>query len=412
MTNRKTYVAMGFLTSSAMLFLGACGGSSEPPFAIVTLPDDPDTVSYTLGESLHGLSGSDQVAFQDGLNAFVSKEEKEDGLGPVFNGESCSQCHTRGAAGGAGIDLQLTRVTRIGGIRNGKYSDLEDLGGPVIQARSLREFEASYPIGPEVVPAGAQFVSHRITTPLFGAGLIEAIPESTILARTRLKLPDGVAGIANMELNPETQKMEVGRFGWKCQHSSLSVFAADAYLNEMGITTPLFPHENLPQGLAIPAGADVAADPEDSEDVTKFTTFMRFLAPPVRASLSTAAKHGELLFSSMGCANCHVPSMNTGPNANPALNNRAVNLYSDLLVHHMGSQLADGIVQGLATGDMFRTAPLWGLSKRAFFLHDGRATSFEAATLNHGGEAEKAKQRFIAAKASDRNDLIEFLSDL
>lgn len=413
MINRKQLVAMGSIGCFALFLLGACGGSGlDSPFTIITLSDTDTGASYKLGDSLRDLSGSDKVAFGNGFNAFLSKEDKADGLGPVFNGESCSECHVQGAIGGAGNDLILTRVTRIGAFRNGKYSDLEDLGGPVLQARSLKEFEPNYPHSGEVVPPAAQFVSHRITTPLFGAGLIEAIPDSTILARTALKLPDGVAGIANVELNPETNKVEVGRFGWKSQHSSLSVFAGDAYLNEMGVTTPLFPHENLPQGHPLLDGDDVAGDPEDSEDAELFAAFMRFLAPPSRSVLSKNGKLGEVLFSQFGCANCHVPTMNTGPNVNPALSNQAVNLYSDLLVHRMGSQLADGIIQGKATGDMFRTAPLWGLSKRRFFLHDGRATSFEQAVFAHGGEAEKAKQRFLSARPIDRSNLIEFLSAL
>jgi len=413
MIKRKNIAAVGSASALVMFLLGACGGSSfESPFGIITLPDNAGGGPYNLGEPLKGLSGSDLTAFNDGLIQFAKKEVKSDGLGPVFNGESCAQCHFKGAIGGAGNDLQLTRVTRIGGTRAGKYSDLVDLGGPVLQARSLKEFDPSYPIPGEVVPPGTQFVSHRITTPLFGAGLIEAIPDSTILARTQMRLPDGVAGIANMEMNPETNQLEVSRFGWKAQHSSWSVFAGDAYLNEMGITTPLFPNENLPQGHPIPPGADIVADPEDDEDVVKFATFMRLLAPPSRAPLTVNAKKGEILFSQIGCANCHVPAMTTGVNANPALSQKEVPLYSDLLVHHMGPQLADGIIQGKATGDMFRTAPLWGLSKRIFFMHDGRATSFDGAVFAHGGEAERAKQRFIALKLGDRSAMMEFLSSL
>jgi CxxC motif-containing protein (DUF1111 family) len=413
MKNRKKFAVLGSGFCLTLFFLGACGGSSfDSPFAIITLPDDPGAFKYKLGDRLDGLSGIDRAAFNNGFNAFLSSEGKADGLGPVFNGESCSQCHVQGAVGGAGNDLQLTRVTRIGGIRNGVYSDLEDIGGPVLQSRSLKEFDSTYPIPAEIVPAGAQFVSHRITTPLFGAGLIEAIPDATIVARTHLNLPDGVAGVANMTLNPETSNVEVSRFGWKAQLSSLTIFSGDAYLNEMGITTPLFPSENLPQGHPIGPGLDVAGDPEDADDVEAFASYMRFLAPPTRAALTVNAKKGEVLFSQLGCANCHVPSMNTGPNANAALSNKDVNLYSDLLVHKMGSQLADGIIQGKAKGDMFRTAPLWGLSKRILFMHDGRATSYEAAIMAHGGEAEKAKLRFTSIKQGDRSALIEFLSSL
>ena len=413
MIKRKKLAAMGSISALALFFLGACGGlGADSPFGIITLPDNAGGGPYKLGDPLKGLSGSDLAAFNGGLDQFSEIEDKAKGLGPVFNGESCAQCHTKGAVGGAGNDLMLTRVTRIGGIRNGQYSDLVDLGGPVLQARSLKEFDPTYPVPGEVVPPGAQFVSHRITTPLFGAGLIEVIADETIVTRTHMRLPDGVAGVANMELNPETNKLEVSRFGWKAQHSSLSVFAGDAYLNEMGITNILFPNENLPQGHPIPPGADTVADPENTDDVPKFAAFMRFLAPPSRAPLTTIGKIGEVLFSQIGCANCHVPSMMTGANANPAFSRKQVPLYSDLLVHRMGSQLADGIIQGKAQGDMFRTAPLWGLSKRILFMHDGRAMTYDDAVLAHSGEGERAKQRFAALRLDDHNAMVEFLGSL
>ena len=371
MTNRNKYTVVGAVASLSVFLFGATGSLAASSAKRQGPPPPP------LGGPLPGLSANDLGAFNEGLNQFITIERKADGLGPVFNGESCGQCHARGAPGGAGFDLTLTRVTRIGGIRGGAYSDLEDVGGPVIQRRSLREFEPRYRIPGEIVPPGTQFVSHRITTPLFGAGLIEAIPESTILARTTMNLPDGVKGTANYELNPITNKLEVGRFGWKCQHSTLTVFAADAYLNEMGITT-----------------------------------FMRFLAPAAPLRLSQNGQRGQALFTSTGCANCHVPTMMTGTNATPALSNKPANLYSDLLVHHMGSQLDDGVIQGRAKGDMWRTAPLWGLKTRILFLHDGRATNLNDAIKAHGGEAEKSRQRWDALKKPDRDALNEFLSSL
>ena len=406
MTNRNKYTVVGAVASLSVFLFGATGSLAASSAKRQGPPPPP------LGGPLPGLSANDLGAFNEGLNQFITIERKADGLGPVFNGESCGQCHARGAPGGAGFDLTLTRVTRIGGIRGGAYSDLEDVGGPVIQRRSLREFDPRYRIPGEIVPPGTQFVSHRITTPLFGAGLIEAIPESTILARTTMNLPDGVKGTANYELNPITNKLEVGRFGWKCQHSTLTVFAADAYLNEMGITNVLFPHENLPQGKPLKPGDDVVADPEDLNDVAEFATFMRFLAPAAPLRLSQNGQRGQALFTSTGCANCHVPTMMTGTNATPALSNKPANLYSDLLVHHMGSQLDDGVIQGRAKGDMWRTAPLWGLKTRILFLHDGRATNLNDAIKAHGGEAEKSRQRWDALKKPDRDALNEFLSSL
>lgn len=416
---RARLAQAGFALSLVVLAVGACGGSGsaetvrelDPSFASVQEVVDPSP-PYRLGDALRGLSGTDAAEFQTGLVAFQTAEDAADGLGPVFNGTSCVECHKQGAVGGAGDDLVQTRVTRIGGIVNGKYSDLVELGGPVIEARSLREFILDYPYGGETIPAEAKFVSHRITTPLFGTGLIEAIPEATLLARAQTKLPDGIAGVANRVPNIETGKMEIGRFGWKSQLSSLSVFAADAYLNEMGITSPDFPADNLPNGHPLVAGADGVGDPEDAEGGEEFAAYMRKLAPPSRKPLTVSAKRGEQIFAKVGCALCHVPSTSTGPNTDSTLSNKAVNCYSDLLVHHMGAELADGIIQNDATGDMFRTAPLWGLQYRKFYLHDGRATTLEQAILTHGGEASAAKGRFILLGAQDRSALVEFLSSL
>jgi CxxC motif-containing protein (DUF1111 family) len=337
-------------------------------------------------------------------------ETREEGIGPVFNGTSCAECHNAGAIGGG----SRIRVTRIGGLKNGLYTDLPEFGGPVLQNRSLREFDTSCPIPGEVVPREASFVSLRITTPLFGAGLVEAIPDATILGNIRLNDPDGVQGVPNRVYNPLTAKTEIGRFGWKAQHSSLILFSGDAYLNEMGITSKLFPKENLPQGLPIPKGWDSVADPEDQDgDVEKFVDFMRFLAAPGRRlPLTPQVQEGERLFANIRCNTCHVSEMMTGNSPIQALSNQPVRLYSDLLLHRMGRGLADGIQQGDAKGDQFKTAPLWGLSRRNAFLHDGRANSPEEAIGWHDGEARNARDRFAKLPARDRDALMAFLRSL
>jgi len=387
--------------------LGGCGGGGSSGESPTT-----STVPVSLGTAIPALTATQTADFQAGLVAFRTDEDAEDGLGPVFNGTSCVQCHAAGAVGGAGLDLVLTRVSRIGAYQKGVYSDLPSVGGAVIQRRSLQEFDPKFPVAPEVIPAGTQFVSHRITTPLFGAGLIEAISAETILARTKTAQPDGIRGVANMVVNAETGKTEVGRFGWKSQLASLRVFAADAYLNEMGITTSIFPVENLPQGKAIPAGADPVAEPEDNA-VEEFVNFMRFLAPPARIQPTPiGAERGEEIFRNMRCTSCHVPEMKTGTNTVAALSQQTVRLYSDLLLHRMGSGLNDGVQQGLAKGDQWRTAPLWGLSKRRFFLHDGRAATPMEAVLQHGGEASAARERFTNLNAQDRKDLKAFFDSL
>lgn len=376
--------------------------------AAVAMPPPPPP----LGSPLQGLGTNDLNAFFDGKTEFTKVERPSDGLGPVFNGVSCAQCHSAGAAGGAATNLGVARVTRIGGMDGANYSDLAQYGGPLIQSRSLREFNHNYPVAPEVVPPQARFVSHRITTPLFGDGLIEAIPDATILQRTGPQ-GDGVQGMANYDLNPDTMVLEVGKFGWKAVHSKLRTFAGDAYLNEMGITNALFPNENLPQGRPIPPGADPVPDPEDeSDDIDALATFMRFLAPPVRRPVIPIIQRGEQIFNQIKCQTCHVQAMNTGFNQNPALSNKRVELWSDLLLHRMGNGLADGIHQGLAVGDQWRTAPLWGLAARHFYMHDGRATTLDQAIRLHAGEATASTNRYVHLSPQDRAAIVAFLGSL
>ncbi len=377
----------------------------------------PPQQSLVIGQAMPGLSEEEKESFEDGLKAFSGVETRSDGLGPVFNGTTCAECHKAGAIGGAGLDLTISRITRIGGMVQGVYSDLTNLGGPVLQSRSLREFDTTCPISGEVVPRGAAS-SRRITTPLFGAGLLEAIPEDTILANAAIQYPDGLHGVPNIVFNPETGHNEIGRFGWKGQHSSLHLFAGDAYLNEMGITTTSFPSENLPQGRSIPTGWEPFASPEDEDgDVDKFTIFMRLLAPPGRqlpltTELVARVQAGEQLFNTMRCSGCHMPSMKTGPSSIPALSNQTIYPYSDLLLHRMGPGLADGIRQGTAQEDQFKTAPLWGLSRRVFFMHDGRTKDLSEAIAYHDGEAAPARNRFLLINAVDKAAVLAFLKSL
>lgn len=394
----------------ASLWADQASASGSPPGSA----GNGDIPPSPLGSPLPGLNQNDMQAFNQGRLEFGRIEGPPQGLGPVFNGRSCLECHGEGAPGGAGTNLGVARVTRVGGTVNGQYSDLVDFGGAVIQARSLREFIPNYPVPRENIPFQATFVSRRATTPIFGAGLIEAIPGQTLIDNANRPQPDGVTGRVNMVLNPLTGSLEVGRFGWKSQHSNLQVFAADAYLNEMGITSPLFPVENRPQGMPIPPGADQVADPEDNgTDVQAFTNFMRFLAPPAReGAMTLQIAAGEQLFSTIGCAVCHTPVLRTGNQPKAALSNKNVRLYSDLLVHDMGPQLADGVQQGQANGSEWRTAPLWGLRVRRFFLHDGRSQNIDDAIRRHGGEAQPATNRYVGLSQANRNALLAFLTRL
>jgi len=356
-----------------------------------------------------GLSASQLTEFNAAKTVFLEVETEDAGLGPIFNDVSCVACHFRGGAGGA----SRTAVTRFGKITNGIYDPLEALGGPLLQKRAIA------PKYLERVPPEANIVANRITTPLFGAGLIEAISDSTILANATASKPDGVKGRAAVVSDAITGESRVGRFGWKSQHATLNAFSADAYLNEMGVTNAFFPHENAPNGnLALLTEADKFSDPEDKPSVTDpkadfilTADYMRLLAPVPRTPTNSSIIKGETVFKEIGCAVCHVPSMKTGISSITALSNRTVDLYSDLLLHNMGS-LGDGMTQSAANGMEMRTAPLWGLRLRDAFLHDGRASTVELAVIAHAGEAQVARDRFKKLTADRKKLLLDFLHSL
>jgi CxxC motif-containing protein (DUF1111 family) len=361
-----------------------------------------------LPASLPGLTPEEVDRFNEGLAEFMEEETPEEGLGPVFNGKSCAECHAVPKVGGSEPNVGVARETRIGTLdKNGKFDPMESAGGGLLQQRAV-SLPGCRQLTGEVVPKGALYVSRRLTTPLFGAGLIEAIPRATIEQNID-KYPDR-HGKPNKVFNPDTGENGVlGRFGWKAQVATLRQFAGDAYLNEMGITNRAFPKENMPQGQDYPRECDLKDDPEDegNHGVDAFTDFMQFLAPLDRPPVTdpTKVSEGEAVFRSIGCASCHVPTMQTAQG-------KDVNLYSDLLLHAMGAGLADGIEQGEAKGDEFRTAPLWGLSSRTRFMHDGGANTVADAILRHGGDAKDIPPSFKGLSQAKRDALLIFLGSL
>jgi CxxC motif-containing protein (DUF1111 family) len=360
-----------------------------------------------LTSALPGLTPTQLEDFNDGRDEFEEVEDIEEGLGPVFNGKSCAECHAVPSTGGSEPNVGVGRETRISRMFKGRFDPLDgsvsvDRGGQLLQQRAINLPGCT--LKGEIVPPEATIVSLRLSTLLFGAGLIEAIPEGRILEN------QSNGGRPNFVFNPDTAGTELGRFGWKAQVATLHQFAGDAYLNEMGITNPSFRQENRPQGKSISL-CDTVPDPEDDgSGVTAFTNFMRFLAPAPRGPITAQVRGGEQVFSQVGCANCHVPTMMTGPNSVAALSEKPVNLFSDLLLHDIGT--GDGIEQGLARGNDFRTAPLWGLSRRNRFLHDGRSNKIEDAILRHGAEAQNARNRFVGLPQSDHDALLVFLGSL
>jgi CxxC motif-containing protein (DUF1111 family) len=303
---------------------------------------------------------------------------------------------------------------------------------------------------PDFLPAGNPLTGQggnsniifRIPTPLFGAGLIEAIPDSAILANMQSNASEksalGISGHANAHLSGNVNRSAndgtITRFGWKAQNKSLLMFAGEAYNVEMGITNQLFPQERDET-----PGCLFNATPEDTlnftptpattdnsntaviSDIEAFANFMRMLAPPAPATPSS--EKGGATFATIGCVHCHTPSFTTGAkiasgsstSPSAALSNQTANLYSDLLVHHMGKRLADGITQGGAGPDEFRTAPLWGVGQRIFFLHDGRTTNLVEAIRDHqsdGSEANEVIKRFNRLTTQEQQDVIDFLRSL
>jgi CxxC motif-containing protein (DUF1111 family) len=276
-------------------------------------------------------------------------------------------------------------------------------------------------------------VIFRIPTPTFGAGLMENIDDSTLLANAAAKAGSfGTSGAFNHNGNDGT----ISRFGWKAQNKSLLIFAGEAYNVEQGVSNEAFPTERpLPgedqTGSGLPSNCRINGTPEDhtnfnatnlgtSSDVVKFAIFMRMTAQPTPSTTvpggATSINNGRSLFSAIGCTACHTASLKTAASAiTPGLGSVTASLFSDIEVHHMGTGLADNVGQGGAGGDQFRSAPLWGLGQRIFFMHDGRTNNLLAAIEAHegnGSEANNVEANFNSLTASQQQDILNFLRSL
>jgi CxxC motif-containing protein (DUF1111 family) len=428
------------------------------------------------GGPLPGLTPDETAFFQDGLRRFVTVESvsggQNSGLGPRFNSNSCQSCHAQPSVGGtsppsnpliAVATLQGAKnvvpwfITAKGPIREARFKLSPDGTADgsvhdvfVITGRS--DAGACKIAQPDFLPAGNPLTGRggnpniifRIPTPVFGAGLIEAIPDAAILANmaadAQRKKPMGVLGHPNAHLggnvNRSANDGTITRFGWKAQNKSLLMFAGEAYNVEMGVTNQLFPQERdetpgcvlnaTPEdtsNFTTAAPATPTQNPAVLSDLEAFADFMRMLAPPAPAPDTPSTKRGRDAFISVGCALCHSPSLTTGraiasgsstvPSA--ALSNQTAHLWSDLLVHHMGTGLADGITQGGAGPDEFRTAPLWGVGQRVFFLHDGRTTDLVKAIEAHASrdsEANRIIEQFDRLPREQQQDIVNFLRAL
>jgi CxxC motif-containing protein (DUF1111 family) len=362
------------------------------------------------GDPLPGITAREFDEFRLGLDDFLEVETAEDGLGPAFNGTSCAVCHSVPAVGGGGLVAETRAARRL---PDGRIEPADPSGETLVHLFSVPGHGCQ-----PVVPAEATIVARRVPIPLFGAGLVEAISDETLMA---LEDPDdrdgdGVSGRAARVTDVATGRIRIGRFGWKAQHATLLAFGADAYRNEMGITNDLFGQE---MALGVDADrmrlCDPLPDPEDVADprtrrrgIDNFESFMRFLAPAPPAPGDAESERGRALFAAVGCEACHTPLLHTGRHGSRALDNQPVPLFSDLLLHDVGT--GDDIPQAAALPAEIRTPALWGLRFRRPLLHDGSAPTVEAAILRHAGEAARARQTFAGLAPADRRALVAFLA--
>ena len=399
------------------------------------------------------------------------------GLGPRFNLDSCGGCHSQPATGGSSpaVNPQFTIITRgVASSATNTRPAFIAQNGPVREARFPFFFNANgtanvnNPNGgvetiftiagrADLAPgktcaglqqpgfaaaAAANNLIFRIPTPVFGSGLMANIDDSTLLNNQANQAGNafGIAGTFNHNGNDGT----ISRFGWKAQNKSLMIFSGEAYNVEMGVSNELFQQDRplpgedgnggvggqgfannclntagvgYPEDISHSDGTDASTS---SSDVTLFAVFMQFLAQPTPSTTvpggAASISRGRANFIAVGCAVCHTPSLTTQPsNLTAGLGNATANLFSDLEVHHMGTGLADNVSQGGAGGDQFRSAPLWGLGQRIFFLHDGRTNNLITAVNAHGSTGSEANASLNAAAAlslAAQQDLINFLRSL
>jgi CxxC motif-containing protein (DUF1111 family) len=441
-------------------------------------PIDPGVRSGAAGAGgpLQGLTADETTFFLDGQARFAEIEVvnngSNNGLGPRFNSNQCFSCHSQPSMGGTSpAKNPLPDVAALAGaknvvpwfivpngpIREARFKKSGNADGEVhdlfvITGRSdapgcnIGQFDFLPAGNPLTGQGGNQNIIFRIPTPVFGAGLIEAIPDSAILANQQAnasaKSQLGIHGHANAHLsgnvNLSANDGTITRFGWKAQNKSLLMFSGEAYNVEMGISNQLFPQERdeTPSCLFTPTPNDNLnftttasttssgiSNPAVISDIEAFSNFMRMLAPPTPVPPTASSEKGRETFARIGCVQCHTPAFTTGKmiasgsatSPSAALSNQTANLYSDLLVHHMGKGLADGITQGGAGPDEFRTAPLWGVGQRVFFLHDGRTNNLVDAIRDHrskGSEANKVIAHFNELSTQEQQEIIDFLRSL
>jgi CxxC motif-containing protein (DUF1111 family) len=352
-------------------------------------------------------------SFNDNRFIFEEVETNADGLGPTYNAQSCRECHQNVVTGGA---------SQVAEHRTGRLDGdvfFESLGGSLIQSRAIH---------PDIVERVAfedDIRTFRISTNTLGNGFVEAIADGTLLA-IRDAQPEDMRGTAlTVPVLEAESKPRIGRFGWKSQHASLQSFSADAYLNEMGITSPLFSEENTSSGRSV-AEFDLVPDPEDDGvDVVAFANFMRSTKAPSRGPTNDSVIAGEKVFESIGCTTCHISSITTAPpntiinggamKVPPALGNKIIHPFSDFLLHDIGT--GDGIPflptpEFASTANQIRTAPLWALRTRNRLMHDGLSFTKQEAIERHAGQAATVTQSYRDLPPEEKQQMLDFLDSL
>lgn len=386
-----------------LLFLAACGEAGPKG-------EGPSLVAGPPGEPVQGLSAEELTRFRRGEALFNKVFTPEEGMGPLFNENQCSACHTDPAPGGTG-DQFVTKATRWSSVSGCDLltrwggENIRTRATPLLQARGIRR---------EEVPPEATEVGRFVVPYLFGLGLAEALHEETLeaLADPEDRDGDGISGRL-----ARTTDGRPGLFGRKGDFATLADFNAGAFFLEMGLTSSVHSGPERVNGAPLPPGADPAPDPEVGDEVLALVAdFVRFLGPLARRMPSDAGDldlvdRGEELFREVGCTSCHVPVLETGHHPVGALARKSVAFYSDFLLHDMGPGMA-GVCGPDAAPTEHRTGILMGVGLRELFLHSGQATSLEEAVLRHGGEAERARQAFQGLPELDRHYLIRFLETL
>ncbi len=359
-----------------------------------------------IGDPLPGLTPAQTTLFFEGRLLFDTIFQASEGLGPIFNDDSCGGCHSSPVLGGSGNQI----VTRFGFQNKGEpFDDLGGQGGSLLQANAIDD------ACQETIPVNATIVANRVTPLAIGIGLIEEIPDADIVANEALS--DGVVHWVPL-LEDLNAPLRPGRFGWKAQLATVLSFTGDATVMEIGLTNPILMDENAPNGdMALLASCDTVPEPEVGLDfVEKVTAFQRLSSPPPQTPKSGMS--GEQVFIDVGCADCHLATpYTTGTATEAALSNVQFKPYSDFLLHDMGS-LGDFIAQGDASGTEFRTPPLWGIRFRDPILHDGRVAAgtlesrIDEAVAFHGGEGAASAVAYAALSDEDHDKIIAFLDSL